>query len=143
MAHKATPQSKIKRDNLIADDKNDAEGAPEEQKICLGWLLDTRNLTVSLPSHKAQAWSKQISNMMLHKSVGEKLLASILGRLENIATIIPMMGHFFNIVRFLQMKAEKNRHNVTITRRAKEDLHLCLKFIEKAKHGISMNLLTF
>ena len=143
VAHEATPGSHLKRDNLIADDKNDAEGAPEELKICLGWLLNTRSLSISLPSHKAQAWWKQIQYMMLQKSVSEKLLASIIGCLENIATIMPMMGHFFNNIRFLQAKADTKGHNVSLTRRAKEDLILCLKFIHQAKQGISMNLLTF
>ena len=143
VAHEAESGSHVKRDNMIADDKNDAEGAPEESKICLGWLLDTRKLLVSLPFHKATAWSNQIENMMLQKSVSEKLLASVLGRLENIATIMPMMGHFFNNIRFLQTKADQGKHNVSLTRRAKEDLKLCLKFIHRAQQGVSMNLLTF
>ena len=112
ISHNETSDPIIPRDNLIADDKNDAEGAPEELKICLGWLLDTRRLKVSLPSHKSRAWSKQVQDTINQKTVSEKLLASVLGRLENIATIIPMMGHFLNKIRYLQMKADQLGHNV-------------------------------
>jgi hypothetical protein len=35
----ASSTSSITRDHLIADDKNEAEGAPEEVKITLGWIL--------------------------------------------------------------------------------------------------------
>ena len=45
----------IKRKDIVADDKMAAEGAAEEQKICLGWLLNTRELLVKLPTHKAIA----------------------------------------------------------------------------------------
>ena len=67
----------------------------QELKICLGWLLDTRHLKVSLPSHKFQAWLKQVQETINQKTVSEKLLASsVLGRLEYIATIIPTMDIF-------------------------------------------------
>ena len=37
---------------MVAEDKCDAEGAPSETEICLGWNLDTRRLLVKLPLHK-------------------------------------------------------------------------------------------
>ena len=143
VAHSSSNHTHLKRDNLIADDKNDAEGAPEEQKTCLGWLLDTRRLTVSLPTHKFKAWSQQIHDMMDQKTVSEKLLASVLGRLENVATIIVMMGHFLNNIRNLQIQANRRQHNVRLSKQARDDLHLCLKFFQTAHKGVSMNLLTF
>ena len=133
----------IPRDDMICDDKNKAEGAPEERKICLGWLLDTRRLLVSLPSHKAKAWKSQIEDLLARKSVDEETLVSILGRLENIATIIPMMGHFLNNIRHLSLICEKKGHNVCLNKRVKEDLILGQKFIDKAYRGISMNLVVF
>ena len=143
ISHSSSSSPHIKRDDLIADDKNDAEGAPEERKICLGWLLDTRQLTVSLPFHKFKAWSKQISDMMKQKTVSEKLLASVLGRLENVATIMVMMGHFLSNIRYLQIQAQQRQHNIRLSQQAREDLTLCLSFLDHASKGISMNLLTF
>ena len=130
VAHSSPSSPKLKRDNLIANDKNDAEGAPDERKICLGWLLDTRHLTVALPFHKFKAWSKQITDMMKQKTVSEKLLASVLGRLENVATIMVMMGHFLSNIRYLQIQAERRQHNIRLSQQAREDLNLCLSFLE-------------
>ena len=45
----------VQKNELLADDKNEAEGGPSEEKICLGWLLNTRKLLVSLPLHKFKA----------------------------------------------------------------------------------------
>jgi len=41
-----------------------AEGAAEERKICLGWMLDTRRLLVSLPDHKTKGWISQIDSIL-------------------------------------------------------------------------------
>jgi hypothetical protein len=42
LAHSLSSTTFIRRQNMIADNKNEAEGGPEERKICLGWILDTR-----------------------------------------------------------------------------------------------------
>ena len=81
--------------------------------------------------------------MMDQKTVSEKLLASVLGCLENIATILVMMGHFLSNIRGLQIKASKRQHNIRLSKLAQDDLQLCLKFIASAHDGVSMNLLTF
>ena len=143
VATNSSGDSSIKRDNLIADDKNEAEGGPEEVKICLGWTLDTRQLIVSLPLHKYKAWDAQIASVLSQKSVSEEVLASVLGRLENVAIIVSMLGHFLNNIRHLQLKAERKQHNVMIGSRVKEDLRLARCFLSRAQQGISMNLLTF
>ena len=80
--------------NIIATDKMIAEGAAEEKKICLGWLLDTRRLLVSLPDHKTIAWTAQIDTILNQQTVSEKELSSILGRLENVAQVLVTLGHF-------------------------------------------------
>ena len=133
----------LPRDNMIADDKNLAEGAPEEAKICLGWLINTRSLKISLPSHKFKAWVSQIELALQSKSIGKKNLESILGRIENVAQIIPMLGHFTNNLRYLQTKIKSKFHNVPFSNRAKEDLKLFLHFLKMAESGVSLNTLTF
>ena len=143
VAHKCIGNIHVKRDNIISDDKNEAKGAPEETKICLGWLLDTRRLLVSLPYHKFKAWTSQIDNILDKKSASGETLESVIGRLENIAIIIPMLGHFFNNIRFLHQKASHKKHNVKLTRQAKDDLSLSKSFLIKAHKGVSMNLLVF
>ena len=50
----------IPRDDMVEEDKTKVEGAAEERKICLGWILDTRRLEVQLPDHKNIGWKSQI-----------------------------------------------------------------------------------
>ena len=143
LAHSPSSSTFIHRQNMIADDKNEAEGAPEERKICLGWILDTRQLLVILPEHKYIAWTSQTVAMIDQASTSNKELSSLLGRFENVAIIIPMFAHFLNNIRGLQIKAEQSSHNVRISKRVRDDLQLSLSFLDKAYAGINMNLITF
>ena len=133
----------IKRSDMVAMDKMAAEGAPEEEKVCLGWVMNTRSLQVKLPRHKAIAWSAQIEEVLESKTVSSKTLESILGRLENIAQVLTPLGHFLSNIRHLQILAERRGHNVKLNNRVRSDLLLAQAFIKKTQQGVSMNLLTF
>ena len=143
IAHSSSNGTFLPRDNFIADDKNDAEGAAEEEKICLGLVLNTRTLTISLPTHKFKAWSAQVNETLHKRKIDIKSLRSLLGRMENIAIIIPMFGHFLSNVRQLEIKAALSNRIQRINKRCKDDLHLFLSFLEKAHSGINMNLIAF
>ena len=143
IAHSANGKTHIKRQDLISDEKNEAEGAPEEVKICLGWQINTRKLLVSLPSHKYHAWNLQIEEVIQAKSVNYKTLESILGRLENVAIIVKMFGHFLNNIRSIQIKASRTRHNQKLTKNAIAEFRLSQSFLKRAHEGINMNVLTF
>ena len=134
----------VKRDNFIARDKCEAEGAIAERRICLGWNLDTRNLRVELPTHKFLAWSGDLDKLIMRKTISHEDLLSLIGKLENVITIVKMMGHFMNNLYSLEEKAFAAKpHAVKITPRAKADAELHKKCLAKAHCGISMNLLTF
>ena len=133
----------VPRQNFISEDKNEAEGAPEEVKITLGWELDSRRLLIKLPEHKHKAWSSQVESFISRKTTNVDDLRSVLGRLENIAIIIPTFGHFLNNIRQLEIKAALTKKNQFINKRAHEDFKLALKFLDKARQGINMNLMTF
>ena len=122
----------------MAQDKMEAEGVAEEEKICLEWLLNTRKLLVSLPSHKAVAWISQIDKTLQDSSVSNKELQSILGRLENIAQIMISLGHFLGNIRHMKILAEKKGHNIRLNTQTKDDLELAKHFIRKVAEGVSM-----
>ena len=143
IADNSLSSDNIPRDDIVAVDKMKAEGAAEERKICLGWMLDTRRLLVSLPDHKAIGWKMQIDMILKNKTVSEKDLASIMGRLENIAQVQVVLGHFLSNIRQMQLVAAHKGHNIRLNKRAKEDLILAKTFIDKVQQGVSMNLLTF
>jgi hypothetical protein len=50
----------IPRKDIISIKKLMAEGQMSETKIVLGWLLNTRTLSISLPLNKHTKWSKDI-----------------------------------------------------------------------------------
>ena len=143
IADNSISSDKIPRDNIVASDKMKAEGAAEERKICLGWMTDTRRLLISLPDHKTIGWKSQIDTTLNNKTVSTKDLASILGRLENIAQVLTIPGHFLSNIRHMEILATKKKQNTRISKRARNDLELAKNFIDKANKGVSMNLLTF
>ena len=67
VTHKSDNTGGIKRDPMVEIKKTEIEGPAEEIKICLGWLIDTRRLRVSLPNHKYVAWASQIDNTLEKK----------------------------------------------------------------------------
>ena len=96
----------VKRDHFIAKDKwCQAEGALAECRICLGWNLDTRRLTVELPTHKFIAWSRDVDMLISRKSISHSDLLLLIRKLENVITIVKMMGHFMNNLYSLEEKA--------------------------------------
>ena len=60
MSRKVQENEPLPRTALINKRKLAAEGRLDERKIVLGWMLDTRRLTISLPEHKFLAWTSQI-----------------------------------------------------------------------------------
>ena len=144
IADKSTFQDQnISRKDIVANDKMEAEGAAEEKKICLGWLLKSRELSVTLPSHKAIAWSSQIDNSLSNATLSNKELQSILGRLENVAQIMIPLVHFLGNIRHMQILAEKRGHSIRLNSQTKDDLKLAKNLISKAAQGVTMNLLIF
>lgn len=134
----------VTRDEILADDKNEAEGAPSEIKIVLGWEINTRTLMIALPQHKYKAWDSELDNLSKCKTADQTTLQRVLGRLENVATVIPALGHFLNNIRQLEIKAgEKNGHNVRISRRARKDMQYVRRFLRKAANGVSLNTIVF
>lgn len=133
----------IPRVDILSEMKNKEEGAPEEIKTVLGWDLDTRRLLIKLPPHKAKAWSSELNKVASHSSVDEETLLRILGRLENIATVMTPLGHFLNNIGHLQIKASRSKHNVRINSRVRKDLRLAIKFTQEAALGVDMNLVSF
>jgi hypothetical protein len=60
-----------------------------------------------------------------------------------VAIVIPMFAHFLNNLHTLQIIAERQQHNIHISKRVRDDLILSRDFLGKASTGVSMNLITF
>ena len=105
LAHATESETHLPRQDFTAADKNEAEGAPEEVKIVLGWELNTREMLIKLPEHKYKAWPTKLSSFLTRKRANSKDLQSLLGRLEQVAIIIPMFGYFLNNIRYTEIQA--------------------------------------
>jgi hypothetical protein len=84
----------IPRKDIISLKKFSAEGRMEETKTILGWIINTRSLTISLPPDKHNRWTSDIKNILSSNKVRHKTLETLLGRLNHIATIYSPMRHF-------------------------------------------------
>ena len=95
ISRKVHADEPLPRAALINKTKLAAEGRLEEKKIVLGWMLDTRRLTISLPEHKFLAWTNQIKDIIESRKTTSKVLETILGRLTNASSILPLARHFY------------------------------------------------
>jgi hypothetical protein len=145
MARPGDPNEPIPREVMEALNKLAAEAGPEELKIILGWLFDTRRLLISLPDtdNKAIAWIREIDDMLLLGVASAKRIEKNIGRYVNVAQILPMVHHFLNRLRCLQRRATKRRSAIKINDECIEVLKFLKHVIELANKGISMNSLAY
>ena len=136
------PEEPIARDDLMCFRKLLAEGRLEEVKNILGWSINTRDMTIHIPTYKYKVWSDSIFIILKSRTVKNKQLETLIGRLNHISLIIPHILHFLGRLRRLQMSTAKRR-KVYIKQVHVDDLNLMLKFLEKANDGINLNLITF
>ena len=64
VSREVSPFEPLPRDNMDARNKIIAETGLSETKIILGWLLNFRTMTISLPENKFIAYSRTISDMI-------------------------------------------------------------------------------
>ena len=131
----------IPREAMAALAKLIAEAGAEETKIMLGWFLNLRELTISLPDNKATAWTQEIIEMLEEGKTQAKRLERNLGRFVNIGMILPYVHHFLSRIRTLLKKAKRRQSAVLIPIPVQEDLKLMRRVIERANKGVDMNIL--
>ena len=93
----------IPRRQILSPEKLAAEGSPAEIQQVLGWTIDTRRLTVSLPKKKFDMWTGDIKRIQKARRASTELLATIEGRLQHAASILPMARHFLTRLRKLKI----------------------------------------
>jgi len=133
----------IPREAMEAEAKLAAEASPEEIKLILGWLMDFRELLVSLPDNKYIAWSADIKSMLTNGSAKAKQLETLIGRLGHLGMVIPFVYHFLSRLREWHHKTRNKRYPSQMTKECRNDLLLMLKFLDKAHVGIDMNLISY
>ena len=140
--HDPNGRESFPRDDILAIPKFLAEAKPSERKMILGWIVDTRKLSVALPQDKFKSWTRSVDDILRrHKSPAPaKDLETLMGRLNHASYVIPYARHFTGR---LYKACERARRNgsARLTRMQLEDLELWRKFLRKAANGISINKL--
>jgi hypothetical protein len=121
-----------------------AEAALSDIKTILGWVWDLRRLIVSLPENKYIAWSNDIRTVISSARIKTHDLESTIGRLTHLSLVVPHVHHFLSRIRELHTRAQRNKRRHTIIPNiCLEDFKLMLDFLDRAKQGIDINLLTY
>jgi len=130
------------RDELLAVSKFLAEAKPSQRKVILGWLIDTRALEVRLPREKAEKWSQSIDELLRKRRhpVRSKDLATLLGRLNNAAYVVPFSRHFTGRLYKASQRSE-TKGSIILSGPQLDDLVLWKRFLWRASKGISINRL--
>jgi hypothetical protein len=141
----ADPQEKITREDCLSLEKLQEEGFLSETPVILGWKVNTRLLTLQLPTKKYKQWDKDLSTMIKEKKTSFKELEKLLGRLNHAATACPLIRYFLNRLRRMLTAWDKNKKlNRYLSSPVLEDLKLWHRsFLPKIHKGMSLNQITY
>jgi hypothetical protein len=139
------PQEKITREDCLSLGKLKEEGFLSETPIILGWKVNTRLLTLQLPTKKYEQWEKDLSKMIKDKKTSFKELEKLVGRLNHAATACPLMRYFLNRLRKMLSAWDTNKKLIRyLSSPVLEDLKLWHRsFLPKIHKGMSLNLITY
>jgi hypothetical protein len=130
------------REELASKSKLLAESGLSEIKCILGWELNTRQLNIRLPDDKYVVWSRQIQEVLDNKGkTSKKTVEIVTGRLNHVASIIPISRHFLSRIHF-NLSKMKDFKTYYLPKQVLKDLEYWLNILQKARKGISLNLLT-
>ena len=142
-ARDLSDEEPLPRDRCLSLSKFLAEATPEEKKVVLGWLLNTRDLTIALPPEKVAGWTKSIQDIIDKKSATYGELRSLIGRLNHVGYVVPGARHFLGNLRKLEsITKSRPSGRVSIRPSVQDDLELWKDILQYAGEGMSMNLLT-
>jgi len=111
----------IPRKEIISLKKFITKGIPSEQKIVLGWEINTRTLRIHLLMNKFTDWNENINSYLSNPRVDKKAMESLVGRLNHVAYIMDMLQHFMNRLRHSLQRSIKFRFT-TLNSNKQEDL---------------------
>jgi hypothetical protein len=142
--HAGDAEEPVPRRPILSQPKLAAEGRPEEVQTVLGWTLDTRQLKMSLPKDKYDAWVGDIRVITRAGGCTHAELETLVGRLSHTAYILPNARHFLSRIRAglsRRTSGGSNRRNLKLDAYALDDMALWEEFLRDAHSGVSMNLL--
>jgi hypothetical protein len=142
------PNEPIKREDCLSLGKLEEEGQLSERFAILGWLIDTRALTIALHTKKSVRWDADLREILLRKKVSYALLESTLGRLNHAATACLLMRYYLSRIRLTLVNWDISKKSKKVERylssQMLEDLRLGKdSFLPKISKGLSLNLISY
>ena len=136
------PAEPLPRDDLLAFDKMRAEGTPAETQTILGWEINTKTLTLHLPTDKFTSWTAIINKLLASPTVTHADIATLIGRLNHAAYAVPTARAFLCHLRRAELHASKSNRPICLNKLQLFELNQWVLFLLQARQGISLNLLT-
>ena len=139
------PGESFPRDALLSESKILAEAKASERKIILGWVVNTRAFTVSLPADKEhKTWVTDLRNLRNQpgRRANAKALESTIGRLSHAAFVVPNARPFMGRLYRANERAQEYG-SVRLSQSQVDDLALWERFLDSAARGISINRLVY
>ena len=139
--HAGDSEEPLPRRDILSIPKLRAEGAPAEVQTVLGWSLNTRTLTISLPETKFRAWLTDLSAITQSRRCTFGAMESLAGRLCHASYAIPLTRHFLDRIEgTIASTTDRKSTPLNLSTEVVNDLLLWHQFLAKAHLGISMNL---
>ncbi len=141
----------VHREDCLSLSKLAEEGTLSESATVLGWKVNTRSLTLSLPADKFNSWRLDLSKIIDNKKASHEDLETLLGRLNHASGALPLARYFLNRIRLCihstldaNNKPTPKRKMKWLPKLALQDLQLFHEVIlPKIHEGININLLTY
>ena len=137
--HKNEP---IPREEMAALVKLLAEAGAEEKKVILGWMINFKALTVSLPQNKHNTWKRGIFQVLRTGKTSCKELKQMIGRPVHLGFDLPSVHHFMSRPREL-LRRSASRRAISLNASVVADLDLMLFCLDEAKARVDMNIFSY
>ena len=108
-------EDRVTRDPAISLRKLEAEGVPREVHKILGWIVNTRLMTMALPADKVIEWVKEVKRTAATLRIEHKELEKLIGKVTRAAFILP--GAMAFIVPLRRLLYPKTRGSITLKER--------------------------
>ncbi len=148
ICHALSNNEPITREDCLSLSKLEEEGTLADFFFVLGSEINTRLLTLALPSKKFKIWQKDLSTVLKSKKISYKKLETVVGRLNHSATACPIMRYYLNRIRNMLIKWDKasapQNCERYLSKTVLDDLQLWAShFLPKIHHGINLNIISF
>jgi len=136
------------REDCLSLGKLAEEGFLSETPTILGWVINTRLLTMSLPYKKFKYWDQDLIKVIKARKISFKDLEKILGRLNHAVMACPLMRYFLSRMRKVLLLWQNSNFTKKVKRylssQVIEDFKLWQRiFLPKIYRGISLNLISY